>query len=32
MGSAGALAIGHRRMSTPQLLLALNALALLVHQ
>jgi len=32
MGSAGALAMAHRRMSTPQLLSALNALALLVHQ
>jgi len=32
MGSGGALAIGHRRMSKPQLLSALNMLALLVHQ
>jgi hypothetical protein len=32
MGSAGALAIGHRRMSKPQLLSALNMLALMVHQ
>jgi hypothetical protein len=32
MGSAGALVIGHRRMSKPQLLSALNMLALLVHQ
>lgn len=32
MGSAGALALTHRRMSKPQLLSALNMLALLVHQ
>ena len=32
MGSAGALVIGHRRMSKPQVLSALNMLALLVHQ
>jgi hypothetical protein len=32
MGSAGALAMGHRRTSKPQLLSALNTLALLVHQ
>jgi hypothetical protein len=31
-GSAGALALSHRRMSKPQLLSALNMLALLVHQ
>lgn len=32
MGSAGALALTHRRMSKPQLLSALNMVALLVHQ
>jgi hypothetical protein len=32
MSSAGALALTHRRMSKPQLLSALNMLALLVHQ
>ena len=32
MGSAGALAMTHGRMSKPQLLSALNMLALLVHQ
>jgi hypothetical protein len=32
MGSAGALALTHRRMSKPQLLSALNMLALRVHQ
>jgi hypothetical protein len=32
MGGAGALALTHRRLSTPQLLSALNLLALLVHQ
>ena len=32
MGAAGALALTHRRMSKPQVLSALNLLALLVHQ
>jgi Protein of unknown function with HXXEE motif len=32
MGSAGAIATTHRRMSKPQLLSALNMVALLVHQ
>ena len=32
MGGAGALALTHRRLSKPQLLSAMNALALLVHQ